>query len=326
VYIGTRLSIPMTGYVENEFARDAKIIYVDIDKTEFKKFKNKKKFIFCNSDAKQFIENLLDKSKKETPSKKTKWLNYCNKILESFPHLENKTHDDTKGFINSYKFIEKFSKHLKKDSCIVTDMGTALLSGHQKLILNQNQKLMTSTGLGEMGYGLPGAIGACFGLGKKEVICLNCDGGIMMNLQELQTIKEYKLPIKIFIFNNDGYLMIKHTQKNLFKGNYVAVNKETNVSCPNLNKLSKVFDMNYYQIKNWKNFDVKIKKILKNKNPIICEVMMDPEQFFYPKLSTYLNNNGKIISPPLEDLSPLISRQELKKNMLIPLHKKSKII
>ena len=137
-------------------------------------------------------------------------------------------------------------------------MGTALLSGHQKIILKKNQQIMTSTGLGEMGYGLPGAIGASFGLNKKEVICLNCDGGIMMNLQELQTIDEYKLPIKIFVFNNDGYLMIKHTQKNLFKGNYVGVNKKTNVSCPNLMKLSSAFNMSYYLIKNQSD--------LKNKN------------------------------------------------------------
>ena len=107
--------------------------------------------------------------------------------------------------------------------------------------LKKDQIIMTSTGLGEMGYGLPGAIGASFGLNKGEVICLNCDGGIMMNLQELQTIDEYNLPIKTFIFNNDGYLMIKHTQKNLFNGNYVAVNKETNISCPNLKKLASTF-------------------------------------------------------------------------------------
>ena len=97
-------------------------------------------------------------------------------------------------------------------------MGTALLSGHQVLKIKDNQTLMTSTGLGEMGFGLPGAIGASFGRNKGEIICLNCDGGMMMNIQELQTIDHYKLPIKIFVFNNDGYLMIKHTQKNLFSG------------------------------------------------------------------------------------------------------------
>ena len=205
-------------------------------------------------------------------------------------------------------------------------MGTALLSGHQKINLKKNQKIMTSTGLGEMGYGLPGAIGASFGLNKGEVICLNCDGGIMMNLQELQTIDEYNLPIKTFVFNNDGYLMIKHTQKNLFKGNYVAVNKDTNISCPNLKKLAAAFNMKYYLIKNWNDYINKIKKILNNKRPVICEIIMNPEQYFHPKLGTTINKKGKIISPPLEDLSPLLSRKELKKNMIISIHSKSEEI
>lgn len=323
IAIGARLSIPMMGYVEEEFARDAKIIYVDIDKTEFLKFKNKNKFIFCQTDASEFINILISKFQRKKIEIKKRWIDYCNKILKKFPHLEIPTHNDTKKYINSYKFIHKLSDKIKDDACIVTDMGTALLSGHQKIILRKNQKLMTSTGLGEMGYGLPGAIGASIGLKNKEIICLNCDGGIMMNLQELQTIDEYKLPIKIFIFNNDGYLMIKHTQKNLFKGNYVAVDKNTNISCPNLKKLSKAFNMNYYKIKTWNDFNVKIKKILNDKKAIICEVMMDPEQYFHPKLGTFMSKKGKIVSPPLEDISPILKREELKENMLIPLHKKS---
>ena len=326
ISIGTRLSIPMMGYVEKEFARKSKIIYVDVDKTEYSKFDNKNKFLFYNDDAKNFINFLTKKFNSDKGIKIKDWLNYCNKTLNNFPHLEQPTHSDTKGYINSYKFIHKLSNILKKDACIVTDMGTALLSGHQKINIKNGQTIMTSTGLGEMGYGLPGAIGASLGLNKREVICLNCDGGIMMNLQELQTIDEYNLPIKTFIFNNDGYLMIKHTQKNLFKGNYVAVNKKTNISCPNLKKLANAFNMKYYLIKNWSDFKNKTKKILLSKRPVICEVLMNPEQYFHPKLGTAINNQGKIISPPLEDLSPLINRKKLKKNMIIPIHKKSQEI
>ena len=182
---------------------------------------------------------------------------------------------------------------------------------------------MTSTGLAEMGCGLPGAIGASFARNKSEIICLNTDGSIMMNLQELQTIDHYKLPIKTFIFNNDGYLMIKHTQKNLFSGRYSAVNKKTDVSCPDFSKIANAFNMKYFCIKSWKDFNKKIPKILKEKKAVICDVMMDPEQYFYPKLSTAFDKNRKIVSPPLEDLSPSISRNELKENMLIALHKKS---
>ena len=326
ISLGTRLSIPMMGYVEKEFARNAKVIYVDIDKTEYSKFNDKKKFLFYNDDVKNFLTFAFKELKHKTNPQRNNWLSYCQKTLENFPHLEFPTHNDKKNYFNSYKFIHYLSNYLKNDSCIVTDMGTALLSGHQKIILRKNQRIMTSTGLGEMGYGLPGAIGACFGLNKKEVICLNCDGGIMMNLQELQTINEYKLPIKTFIFNNDGYLMIKHTQKNLFKGNYVGVNKKTNISCPNLMKLSNAFNMKYYLIKNQSDLKNKIKKILNEKKPVICEVMMDPEQYFHPKLGTHLSKDGRIISPPLEDLSPIISRDKLKKAMLVPLHKKSKEI
>ncbi len=329
ISIGARLSIPMMGYVEKEFARKSKIIYVDIDKTEYSKFDDKNRFLFYNDDAKNFINFLTKEFKKLNINNNIinkDWLNYCKKTLDNFPHLEAPTHDDKKGYINSYKFIHELSNILKKESCIVTDMGTALLSGHQKINIKKNQTIMTSTGLGEMGYGLPGAIGASLGLNKSEVICLNCDGGIMMNLQELQTIDEYNLPIKIFIFNNDGYLMIKHTQKNLFKGNYVAVNKETNISCPNLKKLAYAFNMKYYLIKNWSDFKNKTKKILSSKRPIICEVLMNPEQYFHPKLGTAINKKGKIISPPLEDLSPLLDRKELKKSMIISIHKKSEEI
>ena len=120
-------------------------------------------------------------------------------------------------------------------------MGTALLSGHQAIRLNKDQRIMTSTGLGEMGYGLPAAIGASFAKEGGEVISLNCDGGMMMNLQELQTIVHHQLPIKIFIFNNDGYLMIKHTQKNLFKGEYVGTDRESGVSCPDFSRIADAF-------------------------------------------------------------------------------------
>jgi acetolactate synthase I/II/III large subunit len=324
ISVGTRMSIPMIGYVHNEFARKAKIIQVDIDKNEIKKLK-KKINLAINNDANIFFENILGNIKNNINEKSLNlWVNYCKKTIKKYPHIELKAHSDNNGFINSYKFLDKFSNYFRKNECIVTDMGTALLSGHQVLKIKDKQTLMTSTGLGEMGFGLPGAIGASFGKNKGEIICLNCDGGMMMNIQELQTIDHYKLPIKIFVFNNDGYLMIKHTQKNLFSGRYSAVNKKTGVSCPDFKKVAAAFNMKYYLIKSWKDFNLQIPKILKEKRAIICDVIMDPEQFFYPKLSTAITKEGKIISPPLEDLSPLLSRSKLKDSMIIPIHKKSK--
>jgi acetolactate synthase-1/2/3 large subunit len=228
--------------------------------------------------------------------------------------------------------MQKIEKHFHANQVIVTDMGTALLSGHQVLRIKPGQRLMTSTGLGEMGYGLPAAIGASFGLGEHEepgsfkpgqVLCLNCDGGMMMNLQELQTIAHHQLPIKIIIFNNDGYLMIKHTQKALFQGRYSGTDRKSGVSCPDYAKLATAFGFPNYQIRTWEDVDRVMPQVQVHEGPVICEVFMHPEQLFVPKLSLAPQKDGSIVSPPLEDLSPLVPRVELRQNMLIGIHPKS---
>lgn len=328
ISIGTRMSIPMIGYVHDEFARKAKIVNVDIDLKEIKKL-SKKTTLKINLDAKVFIKEILRKTVIKSyfiEKKFSSWLKYCNQTLKRFPHLEKIAHKDSKKYINSYNFLEKFSSSLNSSDCVVTDMGTALLSGHQIMKFKKNQKLITSQGLGEMGFGLPAAIGASIANNNSEIICLNCDGGIMMNLQELQTVNHYKLPIKLFIFNNDGYLMIKHTQKNFFAGRYASVNKKTGISFPNFKILAKAFNMDYYKIRTWADYSKFMKKNFRNKKAFLCEVFMDPEQSFYPKLSTYLKKDGSLISPPLEDLSPFISRDNLRKNLLVEMHLKSKLI
>ncbi len=222
--------------------------------------------------------------------------------------------------------MQKLSTHFKPQQIVVTDMGTALLSGHQVLSIKKGQRLMTSTGLGEMGYGLPAAIGASFATNKGEVLCLNCDGGMMLNLQELQTIVHHNLPIKLFIFNNDGYLMIKHTQKALFSGRYAGTDKQSGVSCPDFSKLANAFGIKAFTIKTWEDVDTVIPQVQAYDGPVVCEVFTHPEQLFVPKLSLAMEKDGTLISPPLEDLSPLIPRTELSKHMIIGLHPKSELL
>jgi acetolactate synthase-1/2/3 large subunit len=222
--------------------------------------------------------------------------------------------------------MERLNKFFKDDQIVVTDMGTALLSGHQVLKFKSGQRFMTSTGLGEMGFGLPGAIGASFATERGEVMCLNCDGGMMLNLQELQTIVHHELPIKIFIFNNDGYLMIKHTQRALFKSQAVGTNKISGVSCPDFSKIGNAFGIPTFQIRSWDECDNVLTQVQAAKGPVICEVFMHPEQLFSPKLSLVAKSDGTLVSPPLEDLSPLLSRDVIKDAMLIGLHEKSKVI
>ncbi len=157
-------------------------------------------------------------------------------------------------------------------------------------------------------------------------MCLNCDGGMMLNLQELQTIAHHNLPIKIFIFNNDGYLMIKHTQNALFKTGYVGTDKASGISCPNYEKIGAAFDIPTYKIRHWDECDEILSEVQAATGPVICEVFMHPEQLFSPKLSLIAKEDGSLVSPPLEDLSPLLQRAVLERAMLVGMHEKSKLL
>ncbi len=319
--IGNRMAIPQVGYDHSELARGAKIDVVDVDKTEGTKLGDRIR-TFIHADAAAFIDALQGRISKGIGTK-TEWLKQCDQYREQFPWV-GPEHADPEGFINSYRFMERLNRFFKPDQKVVTDMGTALLCGHQVLKLQGEQRLMTSTGLGEMGYGLPAAIGVSFATDRGEVMCLNCDGGMMMNLQELQTIAHHRLPIKLFIFNNDGYLMIKHTQNALFnKAGYVGTSKTSGLSCPDFSKLATAFDMPSFKIRGWDECDDVLTMVQAADGPVICEVFMHPEQLFVPKLSVAQTPQGALVSPPLEDLSPLLPKEVLEKAMLVGVHEKS---
>lgn len=320
--IGTRLAIPQIGYELSELARGAKIDVVDIDPLEANKHASRTRLsVVC--DAGKFIRQLIKRVSPAPLAPREAWLGQCRAYQQQFPWI-GPEHADQGGFMNSYKFMELLNGHFKSNQIVVTDMGTALLCGHQVLKMGPGQRLMTSTGLGEMGYGLPGAIGASFASDRGEVMCLNCDGGMMMNLQDLQTIAHHRLPIKLFIFNNDGYLMIKHSQNALFGKGYFGTDRRSGVSCPDFSKVAAAFDMPSYQIHTWQESAEVIERVQAHTGPVICEVFMHPEQPFVPKLSTISREDGTLVSPPLEDLAPLLDREVLSAAMLVGMHPKSK--
>lgn len=321
IVLGSRLSLLQTGYDINDFAPKAELIINDIDLNEALKNK-REKCALITLNTKDLIEGLLQYN--DIIDNKIDWWRYCEKMKFKYPKLMLEHKSDK--YINSYEFIDKLSDELNNNDIIVTDMGTALLSGHYSIKIKENQIMFTSLGLGEMGYGLPGAIGASFTDLNKNVICLNCDGGIMMNLQELQTIKHHKLPIKIIIFNNDGYLMIKHTQKMLFNGVYNGVNADTGLSLPEFEKVAKAFDFSYFSVRNWDDYNKNIKLFLNNDGPSICEVYMDPEQEFIPKVKGIKKQDNSIFAPPIEEMSPLLSFSEIEENMISGINEKSKLI
>jgi len=192
--LGSRLAIPQTGYDFSDFSRCSKIVQVDIDSTEFRDFVHEHILADCG----EFIKSLSD-----VKITKTEWVAECQNLRKEFPLIEE-AHDDEE-FLNSYKVINKIQNFLKPDHIIVTDMGTALTSTHQSIHLKEGQMMFTSCGLGEMGFGLPSAFGAAIAAPERDVLCINGDGAMMMNLQELQTIVQNKLKIKIIIFNNKVY-------------------------------------------------------------------------------------------------------------------------
>lgn len=302
IVLGSRLTLPQSGYDFNEFARHSKIIMIDVDSREFKSFVD----LSITCDCNIFLRHISDiKYTNEI------WINECIQIKNQFPNIESAHKDD--DFVNSYKIIDKISDYLKDDQIIVTDMGTALLSGHQVIRLKSGQTMFSSYGLGEMGYGLPAALGAAISSPEREVLCLNCDGGMMLNLQELQTIIQHKLKVKIIIFNNDGYLMIKHTQKMLFNSNYNAVDSNTGIVLPNYIKVADAFGYKNYQIKTWDDFYIYFPEFIGfNDGPAICEIFTPPNQDFIPKVKGVLNENGSIFAPPIEEMSPLLNYDTIK--------------
>lgn len=319
--VGTRLAIPQVGYDLSEFVRAGRRIMVDIDESELNKFAGVFDLLI-RSDAGIFMSALTRTL--ERPIEARDWLRTCEDWRDRYPLVEHSVHTQPDvGLINSYHFIDRLSRLLAKDDVVVTDMGTALTCTHQTISLRGDQRLMTSTGLGEMGFGLPGAIGAAFACPDKRIVLIVGDGSFMMNLQELQTVVHHHLPIKIFLYENDGYLTIKHTQNALFKGRFAGSNAQTGVSCPNFQGLARVFGLQTFHLENWADATDIIQRTLDADGPTLCSIRMDPEQLLAPKINFLSRKDGSLVSPPLEDLYPFVPREVLKNEMLIGIHPKS---
>lgn len=314
ISIGTRMPMLQTGYDIKQFCPGAKKIVINNDLTEWSKFPADYLDSIICCDCKSIFNSILQTGTiYNSPSD---WINYCNNLKDKYPLLQPYHVDGGSNYLNSYKFLNDLSNYLPNDEIIVTDMGTALLSGHYSLKLNTKQQMFTSLGLGEMGYGLPGAIGAAIANPTKKIICLNCDGGMMMNLQELQTIIHNNLNIKIIIFNNDGYLMIKHTQNMLFKNYHTCVDKNNGVSLPDYVKIGTAFGIPSEKLNSWDDFHTKITNLLNSNGPALLDVYMDPNQDFLPKVKGVVNEDNTISPPPLEEMSPLLPLEDIRTNMI----------
>ena len=177
-------------------------------------------------------------------------------------------------------------------------------------------RVFANQGCASMGYGLPASIGAAFAAGKRPVCCITGDGSIQMNLQELQTVVSYDLPIKIFVYNNDGYLSIKLTQNSYFQGRYTGSNPESGVKLPSLKKLAAAYGIPYCCLRTNAEAERKIPEILAGRGVMLIEVMTDPLEELGPKAASRQQPDGTIVSAPLEDMAPFLNRKILKSLML----------
>ena len=320
ITLGTRLAIPQKGYVDDELARRAEILVVDCDQVELDKLGSRftKKLL---ADAPTALSQIHAAVQSVIQLPIASWLEHVREVRQEMPLVEACHRNE--NWVDSYAFMADLGSAAGSDATFVTDMGTALISGFQVLEPSDGQRLFTSQGLGEMGYGLPGAIGAWFADPMRQVICLNCDGGLMMNLQDLHSVISHSIPMKIVIFNNDGYLMIKHTQNAIVAGRRAGTDVASGLSCPDYEPLVKAFGFRYLSLRKEDDSETVIREFLQADEPIVLEVYMAPDQLLVPKLSVSITAEGKLVSPPLEDLSPLMPLETLEKSLLVPLHPNS---
>lgn len=316
--IGNRLSIRNVGYNYETWAREAYVIMVDIDRSEMVKHTlhiNKKVW----ADAYDFL-SCIDKIVSKEPIHAPKeWLQQGYTWKTKYPVVLNKHHKQKQA--NTYVAFDYLSKHLKNNSITVTSNGSCCVMGHQSWYIKKKTRFLNNNAVASMGYGLPAAIGACIANNKKEVYCLEGDGSIMMNLQELQTIVTNKLPIKIILINNEGYHSIRQSQNAFFHGrSKIGIGPESaDLSFPNFKKIAAAFSIPYCSIKTNAAMVKTLDTFIQHDSYMICEIFVSTKQNFEPKSSTKVLPDGTLYSPALEDLAPFLDSEELQENMYIPL-------
>ena len=314
--LGSRLNIRQVSYNWQAFARHAFKIQVDVDSAELHK-PTVRPDLGIQCDLRVFLEELDHQIAQQgfDASRHASWLTWCRERVTRYPAVLPR-HRSWNGRINPYHFLEVLFQRLSEDDIVVVGNGAATVMTFQAASLKRGQRLFGNSGSASMGFDLPAAIGAAFAGGGRRIICLAGDGSLMLNLQELQTVAHHGLPLKIFVLNNEGYLSIRTTQSSFF-GRLIGEGPQNGVSFPDMVKLAQAFDLTGFRI-DQPDFAAAIDKVLNHAGPALCDVKLDPQQTFEPKLSSKQLPDGRMVSAPLEDMFPFLEREELLQNLLIP--------
>ncbi len=317
--IGNRLGVRQVSYATETWARKAFVVMVHEDPMELLK-----PVVHIELPIRAKIQDFIYKLLTAVPQKlepKIKWFEKCKEWKNNYPVLNPQRHCLQDKLVNPYYFMDLLSNFIPENTPIVSANGSACVVASSALKIKKGQRYIINCGCASMGYDLPAAEGACLANGSKMLICLAGDGSIQMNIQELQTIIQHDLPIKIFVLNNLGYHSIRLTQNSLFSElPEVGIGPESgDLSFPNMEKIAQAYGFPYFFIKNNSTIKMDLTRVFENDRKCICEVFLDISQKFEPKPTAKRLSDGTMVSPPLEDLAPFLSKKELEKIMLIPL-------
>lgn len=314
--LGSRLNIRQVSYNYQSFARAAYKIMVDVDEAEIKK-----PTLSIDLPVVADLNDFFDEAHKIAYTKNTQhntWLKWCRARVDKY-QVCLPEYWELKDTVNPYCFVDTLFDHLKENDTIVTGDGTACVVTFQGAKLKKGQRLFTNSGCASMGFDIPAAVGAHFANNGNRLICIAGDGSIQMNLQDLQTLVAYKMPITLFVLNNRGYHSIRQTQHSFFKGHVVGCGEESGLTFPDMEKIAYAYGIPFVRIKNHQELRAKMKGVVDVDRLQICEIMLDLNQTFSPKLSSKKLPDGRMVTAPLEDMSPFMSRAELQENMLVPM-------
>ena len=309
ICLGTRLSYQLTGANKNTFAPNAKKVIIDIDNYEIKKKNSVKIDLSFNNDIGFFLSSINKKVTSYKKNKFTNWIKFSKSLIKKYPIYQEKYFLE-KNFVNPYVFFKKFSQISSNKDILIPDASANLIWAYQTLEPKLGQKIFTALNHSPMGYSIAASVGAKLYMNKEKikgnVVAFIGDGSVGMNVQELETISYNKLNIKIFILNNNGYGLIKGTLELFLSKNYVGVDPESGLGIQDFKKMAYSYDIPYVEIKNHKNIVQKISNVLNAKTPVICNLIVNPNQRVIPKLSS---------GNPIHVMSPYLKQEELLKNL-----------
>ena len=310
ICLGSRLSVTLTGFEYELFGREAKLVVIDVDEAEHKK-NTVKIDHYINADVGEFINNI---SNKVQPKPDGDWQKKCIQWKNKWPVSQDNYDTDT---VNMYEFTKALSELADNNVIVVSDAGSSFYVTSQSFTLkNISQRYITSGGQADMGYTLPAAIGACVASGRS-VVGITGDGSFQLNIQELQTVKHNNLPVKLIVWNNNGYLSIRATQNKFFEGRRIGTDPESGVSFPEVERIADAYGLPYVKIENAIELRDKLKDVLASEGPVVCEVICPENQEVIPAVSAVKNEDGSMTSKPIEDMYPFLSREEFLEEMIV---------